>query len=538
MSEIIICGHRNPDMDSVCSAYAYADLKNRIDPANSYKAVRCGHLSESVRGQFQDLGIEPPPFRKDIYPKVSDVVRTPQETISCNAPVFNLVKIYNATQPSVVVVLKEGKFFGLLSVDDITAWFLRENSAERPKYNFIIENFPKVVSGTFVKIGNPKQFTAALMAGAMDFDTFCSHMKQFDHPVLVIGNQPKHIAYAIQSNVPAIVITGTETCSIDLTGFSGSVFCTPMDTSETLRLLRMSSSVGDLLGKQGKPIQMNDLFVDGRERLATSNLRGLAVYDQDVWKGFVTRRCFLEMPHQKIILVDHNETDQAIPGIETAQLCEIIDHHRLDADKTSTPIFIDAEPLGSTCTIVYHLFQRYHIVPSKETARVLLSGVLADTVLLKSPTTTFDDYTAAEELCEIGGIKDMQAFGQKMYSRADSISSRDPKALIEGDFKKYKEQGISVGIGQCEVTTLEDVPTCQQKLLSTLEELRKVYDLDWTLLMITDVFKEQSILLSSDFKLSGKLAYTARDPGVFFMPGVLSRKKQLLPEVIRVIEEA
>lgn len=538
MSEIIICGHRNPDMDSVCAAYAYAALKNKVDPANSYKAVRCGHLSDSVRGQFSDLGIDPPPFCKDIYPKVSDVVRLPQEKIDFNDPVFDLVKIYNSTHPSVVPVFKDSQFFGLLSVDDITAWFLRENSDKRPKYSFDIDNFPKVVKGTIIKRGEQSKFTAELLAGAMDFDTFKTHIDSMDNPVLVMGYQPEYIRYAAAVGIPAIVITGASSCDMDFSSYNGTVFCSEMDTSETLRLLRMSSSVNLLLGKQGKPLQMNDLFEDGLERLSASNLRGLAVYDGDAWKGFVTRRCFLEMPRHKVIMVDHNETDQAIPGIEKAQICEIIDHHRLDADKTSSPIFIDAEPLGSTCTIVYHLYQRYHEQPSVDAAKVLLSGILSDTVLLKSPTTTFDDYTAADELSALAGIPDMQEFGHRMYSRANSLASRDPRQLIEGDFKRYKEQGISVGIGQCEVTTLEDVHSCRDSLVKALEEVRKVYSLDWTLLMITDVFKEQSILLSSDFNLSRKLAYEAKEDGSFFMPGVLSRKKQLLPEVIRVIEES
>lgn len=526
-------------MDSVCSAYAYAALKNIIDPANTYRAVRCGHLSDAIRGQFQDLGIEPPPFLKDIFPKVSDVLRRPVERIDSEAPVCDLVKIYNDTHPSVVPVFKGDSFYGLLSIDDITSWFLRENSDERPKYDFNIDNFAKAVKGTIIKRGTQTRFTAEIIAGAMDFKSFKSHIDAMDKPVLVIGNQPEHIMHAASLNIPAIIITGASGSSLDFvpSGYAGTVFCTTLDTSEAIRLLRMSSSVINLIGKQGRPLQMNDLFDEAKERLASSNLRGLAVYDGDSWQGFVTRRCFLEMPRHKVIMVDHNEMGQGIPGLESASLQEIIDHHRLDAEKTSAPIFIDAEPLGSTCTIVYHLFQRYRVVPSIEVARVLLSGLLSDTVLLKSPTTTFDDYTAAEELASIGQIRDMQAFGRKMYSRTLSLANRDPRQLIEGDFKRYKEQGVSIGIGQCEVTTLEDVNSCQDKLRATLEEVRKVYELDWALLMITDVFKEESMLLSSDFKLSPKLAYDAVSDGVFFMPGVLSRKKQLLPEVIRVVEE-
>lgn len=536
MSTIIICGHRNPDMDSVCAAYAYAELKNTIDPSNTYVAVRCGHLTDSVRGQFNDLGITPPPHRKDIYPRVSDVVRTPDRSIQKGDPVSHLIQLYN-DHPSVLPVFDGEQFCGLLSVDDTTAWFLRENAEKRPRYSFDIDNFARSVDGKIIHRGKQTRFEAELIAGAMDFETFKARIDAMDRPVLVVGHQDRHIMYGVGMGLPAIVITGTGGSDLDFSGYDGTVFCTETDTAETLRLLRMSCPVGNIMGKQGAPLQMNDLFDEGKERLASSNLRGLSVYDGDKWAGFVTRRCFLERPMHKVIMVDHNELEQGIPGLETAKVVEIIDHHRLDPEKTSSPIFFDAEPLGSTCTIVYRLFQRHRVVPERDTARVLLSGLLADTVLLKSPTTTDEDRTVAGELADLGGIENLGEFGLRMYSHSRSLRNMDLRKATEEDFKRYNEHGIHFGIGQCEVPHLSEITAIEQRLVEVLEEVRKAYNLDWTMLMITDVYTASSVLAVTDFKLNGKLSYRRLSKNLFSMPGVLSRKRQLLPEVIRVIVE-
>src|SRR5574344_1276465 len=517
MRDVYITGHRNPDLDSICSAYGYSVLKNMIDKDHTYHAVRCGHMSDAVKKQFALMGIEAPPYMKDVKPKVGDVMLPPTDKVDASSPIYDLVQQYNENHPSAFPVFDGDKYIGLLSVDDITSWFLKDNKEKLPVYDFTAENISKVIPGFFIK-REKESFRSSILAGAAAYEDFCRFVHENCNSVVALGYRKRYIEHAMAMKVPAIIITTrTKAEDIDFSSYDGTVYVTELGTAEVERRLRMSPAISTIIGKQGKKLQVTDLFDDAKEELASSQLRGLSVFDGDEFVGYVTRRCFLNRPAYDVILVDHNEVGQSIKGIEEASVVEIIDHHRLDADKTSSPIFIDAEPLGSTCTIVYHLYQRYHEQPSVDAAKVLLSGILSDTVLLKSPTTTFDDYTAADELSALAGIPDMQEFGHRMYSRANSLASRDPRQLIEGDFKRYKEQGISVGIGQCEVTTLEDVHSCRDSLVKALEEVRKVYSLDWTLLMITDVFKEQSILLSSDFNLSRKLAYEAKEDGSFFM---------------------
>lgn len=536
MKDIYITGHRNPDLDSICSAYGYAVLKNHIDRDNRYHAVRCGHMSDGVEKQFGLLGVPVPEYMRDVKPKVRDVMLLPTDKVEAGAPIYNLVKAYNETHPSAFPVYDSGSFVGLLSVDDITSWFLRDNREETPHYDFLVSNIEAVIPGRIIKRGK-ESFNASILAGAAAYEDFCHFVDSSKDTVVVIGYRKRYIEYAIKIGVEAIIITASSSYEeIDFSSYDGTVYLTELQTAEVERRLRMTPSVSTIMGKQGPKLNVNDFFDDAREALSSSQLRGLAVFDDDEFVGYVTRRCFLKKPQYSVILVDHNEVGQSIRGIEEASVIEIIDHHRLDALKTSLPIFIDAEPLGSTCTIIYQQYLRHNIVPDENTARVLLTGIMSDTLVLRSPTTTQLDKTAAGALAAISSEYDIHAFGTKLFSVIDSLLNRDPVTAIEGDFKTYSEKGVKFAIGQCEVTTLSDLPSYKERYLETLNTIKSSRGLDWAMLMITDVLKEESILLTTDSKYRRRFLWNEVEDCVYDMPGVLSRKKQLLPEVIHSIE--
>ncbi len=427
MSTVYITGHKNPDLDTVCSAYAYANLKNLLNDGNEYIAIRCGHLSESCKNILNALNIQAPPYMPDVYPKVRDVMLSYDERIENCMPLTEIAKKYKDANPSVTPIFENGEFYGLLSIDDITAWYMKGLSE---------------------------------------------------------GNDTK--------SVPII--------------------------KEVMR-------------DQEEPIQTDELFEEAKKALSTSVKRGLAVFDGEEYAGFVTRRCFLKAPEYNVILMDHNEPRQSIKGIETANIVEIIDHHRLDALKTSLPIFIDAEPLGSTCTIVYELFVRNKLLPDKDTAKVLLTGMMADTLILKSPTTTSIDIEAAKVLADICNVT-VEEFGKEMFSHMESLSNLNPEVAVLSDFKRYTEKGTNIGIGQCEATTLKDLDDYKDKFIAALEDVRAKNGLDWAVVMVTDVMKENSVLLTTDYRAVKYLPYRQLEEKVLDMPGVMSRKKQLLPEMI------
>ena len=432
MSKIYITGHRNPDMDSLCSAYAYAKLKNQIDKDNEYIAVRIGNLTKSIQKFFEGIGAEPPIYKNHIYPIVQDVILEPGEKIDVNMPLVKLSKFYNEVNPSSYPIYDGDEFLGLLSVDDIAIWLMQK-----------LEKNENIDSKTLIK---------------------------------------------------------------------------------------------DVLKIREDKFDATDMFEDGKAIMIKSKLRGFPVYEDNKYIGYVTRRCFLEAPKHNVILVDHNEASQSIKGLETANIVEIIDHHRLGALKTILPIYMDIEPLGSTCTIVYQQYLKHNMKPDETVAKVLLAGLISDTVILKSPTTTKTDVETANDLTKLAKV-DLNEFAEKMFSSMGGLTADVANEKIESDFKIYAENGVSVGIGQCEVVTLRDLDNYKDAYLKTLDEVRQKNSLNWAMLMITDVIKETSVLLTTDFKLNKNIQYKKLENNVYDMPGVLSRKKQLLPDVLSIINQ-
>lgn len=529
-------------MDSIAAAYSYSVLKNKIDPDNQYIPVALGAMNSISRSLFERLGIKSLDILKDTFSKVNDVCKRPTLILEPEDPIYELVNMYNQTNPSVVPIMKDGIYKGLLSVDDINKYFLRENYDSRPVYSLDINNIRRVVKGFMIKRGSVDDFVAPIMVGAMRFSVFKKRLKDCkEKPLLVVGCRNDHIAEAIKEQIPGLILTGVEEDSldeIDFSGFNGFVYASHEDTAETIRLLRLSVKVETLLIPSKEiTITQDMLFDSAKGILADSNKRGLPVFDKEngSFMGFITRRCFLERPRTKLILVDHNEASQSVKGIEDAEIVEIIDHHRLDAVKTTNPISITAMPVGSTCTIVFEQYNRYDQEIDPLTAKVLLAGIASDTVMLKSPTTTSLDRNAVKTLCAIASV-DFEAFGKELFSRGSSLSSVDAKSAISSDFKVYTERGVKFGIGQIEVTTLDDIDEVSDNYLAELEKKKEGDSLDWAMLLVTNVLTSTSVLLCTNYKNNYRFEYEELKSQIFSLPGVLSRKKQLLPEVIRVLE--
>lgn len=543
MSDIYVTGHKNPDLDSVTAAWCYARLKNMIDSENNYIPIRLGQMNATTKNQFNKINVRAPIFLKDIKARVHQVMMKEFWSLNPKEPVYSLVRYLKKNHASVVPLLEKGEYHGLLSLDEITLYFLKENSRSRPKYHFTPSNFSKVINGKVLQGNIHTEFDAYIMTGAMEFDVFCNRLNGLlpDLPMLVVGNRKRHLTYAVENQFPAIIVTGLvddEELLVDLTNYKGLVYRSDEDTAETIRLLRMSLSVKQLVSGEPSRLQVDDLFDDAKNALVQSEFRGLPVFAKEQFVGFVTRRCFLERPRAKVIMVDHNELKQSVDGLDEGDIVEIIDHHRLDAEKTKRPIFIASEPVGSTCTIVYHQYLRWSAEIDRETAYLLLSGIISDTVMLKSPTTTHVDRIAAKKLAQIALVEDIQQFGEELFSVASVLTKEDEKTIIESDFKKYIQGNIAFGIGQVEVNNLAQVDEVKERYIAQLEKTKFLHGLDWAMLLVTDVRKEDSILLSSTFlKNEKELIYPLLEKQIYSLEKVLSRKKQLLPEIIRVIEE-
>lgn len=545
MAIIYVTGHRNPDMDSICSAYSYAFLKNLVDRKNKYIPVRLGSANKNAKELFSRLNIELPMLLKDVKPKVREVVKRPRFTLKENDSLYRAIGIFSKYKATVLPVFDEyGKYAFLLTSDDINAYFLRENNGERLKYQIYENLLEEVLKGSFLKRGDKGEISAPLMVGAMEFSQFERRLRRLkEKPILVTGIRKEHLKKAIEEGAPGIVITGYDPkggdIGVDFSSYEGFVFISKTDTAETIRLLRLSTPVKSLFREDSvvPEIQEDMLFDEAKAILMMSEYRGLSVFRDREWVGFVTRRCFLERPKQKLILVDHNESEQSVIGVEDAEIVEIIDHHRLAPPRMKSPIYICSEPLGSTCTIIYEQFKKYGLKPDKKRAEVLISGLISDTVMLKSPTTTAYDRHVAEKLQKRAEIEDLSKFSEALFSSGTSLSSQDPIRAIESDMKTYFEHGVKFSISQIEVTSLEETLKLREVFLNALKTIEKRENLDWAMLLVTDVINDESLLLTTGYDREGRFFWEREDENTYSLPKVLSRKKQLLPEILRILEE-
>ena len=543
-SEIIVTGHRNPDTDAACSAVCYADFKSTIDPSHVYKGVVCGVLNPQTKFVFEKAGVAPPEFLKDVYTRVIDVARRDGLTLDENEPILEAIREVDSKMVSVIPVFhKKKNFLGVIGIHEIASYFIKTNVEQKKQsYTFFIDNLERVLPGRFLKKGKTKEFKAPIMIGSMDYEKSIERMDSLleDRPVLVVGDRKRIIAHAVRNQFPLIVITNvvqTPVIEADLDAYEGTIYLSGSDTTDTIRGLWLSAPVKHIMNTNPLVLQHDDIFDEAKKILMASDLRGLPVLEDGRFLGVVTRGSFLEKPRRKLILIDHNEVAQSIAGADEAEICEIIDHHRLGAEKTNAPIYVFSKPLGSSCTIVYQHYRMHGLNIEKSKAILLLSGILSDTLAFKSPTATLEDRIAADDLAKIAGL-DLNHYFQEMLATMTTLGQLDPLATVTGDFKIYRELGLATGIAQVETVSLDEVPLVQDRFLAALEQVRSQQGLDWMMLLVTDVVKEDSLLIMTPFeKAEENLIYQKKADQLYDLPGVVSRKKQLLPEILRVIEE-
>ncbi len=549
-NDVYVIGHKNPDMDSICAAIAYARFKNLTDRKRNYIAARCGHLNNQCTNYLQAFSIPKPLYMTDSFIHVDDVFTKTDVVLYQSDPIYKLVSVFEDDKYaySVIPVFKDSKFRTLLTKESIATYFLNvSNAKKREEIIFNPSSWEEGIGGHFLKKSDSDEsFKALLMIGCMERTEVVERIRSVKRNgrkiVFITGNRIDTINLAISERVDAVIVTGIsreDELKIKLDGYKGSVFISYGDTSQTIRLLRLCQSVSLLHDEVFPAVKRKTLYEDAKMTLFSKGLKALAVEEEDgSFAGFLTRRNFLYKPKRSFILVDHNERDQGIDGIEEADIVEIIDHHRFNSGKTTTPIFINAEPVGSTCTIVWEIYKRRHIRIDRETAIVLLGGLVSDTVFLKSPTATAVDRKAYQDLLGISGLTEKD-LSEVIYSNYRKFEDLDSDKAVSSDFKIYTENGIKFGVGQVEVVGMPELKGSPKvaELLQSLERIKDFQFLSFAMLMVSDAQTASSVLLSTTTKATDNLQYVRISDGVFDMPGVISRKKQLLPELLRALAE-
>ncbi|HIZ89793.1 MAG: putative manganese-dependent inorganic diphosphatase [Mucispirillum sp.] len=543
MEKVFICGHKNPDTDSVASAASYAYLKSQINKDYEFVPIRCGTVNDQTKFIFQKAEMPLPEYMKDIYPKVIDSMTTRLITAEENDPLSKFLRILREKNLRFMPVInKDNEYEGMLGVNDVTELFLRDDRESKPVFSLRADSLRRSLRGTVLNVGEKEEFSASVVVATMAYDDFNQHVANVaneENTLLITGNRQNILHDAFKKKYPAIIIVGLseEACKkLDFGDYKGWVFYSPFDSSQTIRCVEMATPIGKLL-KKVEPCSPYDYIDSVADAISKSSTKSLPVVSDGKLIGVITGTDILKRKRAKLIMMDHNEATQAIDGAETADLMEIIDHHRLGTIKTSSPVTFFAKPVGSTCTLVYQLYKANKVEIPKKIAMLLLGGMLSDTVIMKSPTTTQDDIDAINDLSSICGL-DAKEYGVEIFSATDSLTSRSAKDIIGTDFKIFEEYGVRFGISQAETVTLAQLGEVEGKLREELFNVKENNKLDWMMLLVTDIIKEESQLITTGFAPAEQIfAYKKLGDNLYFLPGVLSRKKQLLPEISRILEE-
>lgn len=544
MEDILILGHKNPDNDSICAVYAYAHFKNISDRKNRYIPGRCGSLNSQSKFIFDKLEINAPSLYKDIHLKVADVMTENVFYKYEDEPVYEaIITLERQNIRLLPVTGRDTTLKGMISTFELASFFILEDLDSKPKFTINLDCLEKILKGTFIKRRSEKELECVITVGAMPILDFIKYInnKNATNTLLVVGNRKEIIDYAISKQFPCIIVTGTENNSsieADLNNYEGNIFLTPLETYDAVRLITYSASCRSIMNRNNPVIHAENYLNQVKHLLMSGENRGLPVVDNNnKLIGILTRSNLIDLKPKKVILIDHNEFAQAIDGIETADIIEIIDHHRIGDIKTKYPIHILAKPVGSSCTIIYGLYKSYSIPLEKKVAILLLSGILTDTVILRSPTATEEDIKAVEELSILTDT-DYKKWAEEIFSQTITIKKENLKELLQADFKIYDEKSISFGIGQTEVVNFTEITPLKADIVKSLYEIKEEKDLDWVILMVSNIVSNNSILYMTDFQEGEQLlAYKKRANNEYYLENTLSREKQLLPEILNILEQ-
>jgi manganese-dependent inorganic pyrophosphatase len=542
----LVFGHRNPDTDAICSALAYADLLRRTTRPDAV-ACCCGPPNKRTEYVLERAGLAAPRIVMDVRPQVEDVCRQEVVTASFGDTFHEAYqRMKEGDLRAIPVVDDDRRVVGVLSVLELMELFFHD-SADAVKSRTVTTSLAKireVLGGGFLHAIDPDQRDELLvMVGAMSAEGFTERMQKYprERLIVVCGDRPTIQLPAIEHGVRAIVITGSFRLSaglVDLAKLRGvSVLSSPFDTVNTTLRLKSSQFIDPV-------VQTNVITVPGKAPVAEA--RAVAersaqpvfpvVGDDGRLVGLAFKSDLISPPKPRLVLVDHNELGQAVNGADEAEIVEVLDHHRLGGGLTSTqPIRFVNEPVGSTCTLVARQFRAAGIDPGRGIALCMASGIISDTLHLRSPTTTDVDRDVLAWLGTQCGI-DLAEHAREFFAVGSALRSKAPGDVIREDCKEFTEHGVRFSISQIEETGFDLFWERKEDLRAALEDYSVRQRLDFSALLVTDVVSNGSVLLLSR-EPDGweEINYPRLDRGLYELEHVVSRKKQLLPLVARLL---
>ena len=542
---IYTIGHRNPDTDSICSAIGYAHLKQAL--GENVVPARAGKVNAETKFALEHFHVEQPLLLTDLYPRVKDVLLDCKIVVKQHDTLRQLGEIMRDHDlRSVPVTDSKGILVGIVTVSDLAKRYFQElgmaNLADmRVRYRDIIAAIDaKVLVG-----GVESDFIKGeVRIAAGSLKTIQAHIKEND--IVLIGDRhDETIIDCVKQGISVLIVTGDGRVSADVIEEAEKrgifVLSTPYDTYTAARLINQCVPVRRIMHQDPVCFKPLDLLSDIKGTMEETNYRNYPVVENGRLVGIVSRDELTMPERDRVILVDHNERGQAVEGIEAAKIVEIIDHHRLGGIQTSEPIYTHAEPVGCTATIVANMHWHRDIDIPQSIAGLLLSAILSDTVLFKSPTCTPYDKKTAERLAEIAGV-DIQEYGMAMLKAGSGIGDMTPMEIAKNDLKEFTIGDYRIIVSQISVMDTKEVMDLEPQLIEAMSTICEKEGFDMSLVMVTDILEEATYLLyaGSPKTLIGEAFKKDASGTHVYLPGVMSRKKQIIPplsEAVKRIEK-
>lgn len=544
--KVWVIGHKNPDTDSICAAICYANLKNQLQDGFEYIPKRAGNINEETKYVLNCFGVDAPEYAEDAGAQAKDIAFLKTMGVSSHISLkraWELMKTENVM--TLPVINPSDKLDGLITTADIAESYMGvyDNhvlSRARTQYKNIVET----LNGTLLA-GNEHAYflrgKVVIATGSRDSMEECIDSDD----LVIVGDLDETHICTMEENASCMVVTGGIKVSQKVLEMANKRDCviisTPYDTFTTARLINQSIPIKYFMKKENLiTFEIDDYVDEMKEVMSTMRHRDFPILDDERnYLGMVSRRNLLNMHKKKLILVDHNEKSQAIDGIEGAEILEIIDHHRLGSLETMSPVFFRNQPLGCTSTIIYQMYCEAGVEIEKKIAGLLLSAILSDTLMFRSPTCTAVDEAAARALAEIAGV-DIAEHANKMFRAGCDFRSKTVEEIFYQDFKTFHAEDKTFGVAQISSVSQEDLMEIKERIHEYMGKVLGDKKLDMVFVMLTDILDEETELLcegNGAVELAERAYYISAEEYSVVLKGVVSRKKQLIPGLITAMQQ-
>ena len=552
LKKTLVLGHRNPDTDSICSAICYAGFKHQLTGEN-YEPCRAGNVSPETQYVLDYFKLKAPRLVENVKTQVKDIEIRKTKGVSRG---ISLKNAWGLMQENNVVTLpcvtEEGLLEGVITIGDITKSYMNlYDSSIISKACTKYANILDTLEGSMV-VGDSEAYfdRGKVLIAAANPDLMENYIEK--HDLVILGNRYESQLCAIEMEAGCIIVCEGAGVSLTIRKLAQergcAVITTPYDTYTTARLINQSMPISYFMTKENIiEFSEDDYLDDIREIMASKRHRDFPILDSDgKYIGMISRRNLLGAKGKSIILVDHNEKSQAVEGMESADIREIIDHHRLGTVETMSPVFFRNQPLGCTATIIYQMYQENHIEIDKTTAGLLCSAIISDTLLFRSPTCTPIDKAAGLALAQIAGL-DIEKYAIDMFSAGSNLKGKSDGDIFYQDFKRFTVGNSVFGIGQITSLNAVELKDLRTRMSAYTEKEREQHEIDMMFFMLTNILTESTDLICTGQGAEQLIAnaFHVKDEdmenvsgqtGIVKLPGVVSRKKQLAPQIMMALQ--